>query len=213
MSHRTPRIWIVIKMTLCVWVFFAFFNWAISEHLFEFWWTFVTIACWMWGISFIIQFLGFVLFGRNTEYKKARKKGWHPYWDQIPPPFNNDCYAVRLGGIPEPKTQFKPPADWSLQCLRCGARNEDWATQCWECKAALERPPAETPNPRHCYCPHCNKKFLETKYGDLDNGVLCPFCHKLVRTVIAENVLRMQQTPQAQPTNRFGGNNIPLRQN
>lgn len=110
-NYRTPRLWILTKLTLCVWVVLAGFNWLLGEHLFEFWWTFVSIGVWMLGISLIIQFLGFVLFGTNAEYQKARKRGWHPYWDQIPPPFNNDSYAVRLGGIPEPKTSFVPPED------------------------------------------------------------------------------------------------------
>ena len=192
-NYRTPRWWIALKMTLLVWAVLWCFNWLMGEDFFSFITTAVTIFVWMWGISFIIQFLGFVLFGTEEEYKKGRARGWHPYWDLLPPPINNDCWAVRCGGIPEPRTSFTPPKDWGKQCMRCGARNEDFADKCWECKATLLDPPAPTPDPRYCYCPHCNKKFYENKSGELDAGILCPFCHMLCRTLAAENALRAQQ--------------------
>ena len=192
-NYRTPRWWIAGKMTIAVWIVLGSFNWLFSTDFFSFWTTAITIYCWMWGMSFVVQFIGFVLFGQEAEYKKCRKAGWHPYWDQIPPPFNNDTHAVKGGGIPKPKTDFTPPDDWSKQCMRCGARNEDWATQCWECKATFVAGPPPTPDPRYCYCPHCNKKFFENKYGDLDNGILCPYCQQLCRSKAGEDALRAQQ--------------------
>ena len=184
-NFRTPRWWIAGKMTLLVWAVLWCCNWLMGEDFFSFTTTAATVFGWMWGISFAIQFMGFVLFGTEEEYQKGRRRGWHPYWDLLPPPINNDCTAVRLGGIPEPKTSFTPPEDWSLQCLRCGARNEDWATQCWECKAEFIPGPPPTPEPRYCYCCFCNKKFYESKYGDLEKGVYCPHCKNLVHLMSA----------------------------
>jgi hypothetical protein len=113
----------------------------------------------------------------NPAYKDWMAKGGDPMdsW----PFFNPDSQAVRVGGLPEPKSSFVPPSDWRYQCKKCGARNER-PTTCWFCHSTLSvvTPPGKpvTP-PRMFTCYKCNRFVQEDKFGDFEKGVRCPFCN------------------------------------
>lgn len=45
-------------------------------------------------IGSIVKLLGWIEFGDDPDYQKARASGWHPYFDLLPPEINNDSVAV-----------------------------------------------------------------------------------------------------------------------
>ena len=107
-----------------------------------------------------------------------------PYW------INPDCYAVRMGGRPEPNTQFVPPLDWLAQCNSCGARNEALHGACWNCGNNLSNAQQQASG-RTFNCYHCGRSVQEMNLGDLDRtGVVCPFCGGNTVTPGSPNELR-----------------------
>jgi hypothetical protein len=159
----------------------------------------LSVGAFMLFIGFLVKCICNVFYADNTEYQKFRSGGGHPYWDLLPPPVNNDSQAVRAGGMPEPQTEFTPPAEWHVQCLTCGARNEDHGV-CWNCGANLGATPTPAPrfriqrtpkpsanrrvlNPRTTDCPGCGRSVREQEFGCFENGVRCPYCATVMQII------------------------------
>jgi hypothetical protein len=128
------------------------------------------VAAMMWSFSLILRFVGWLCYSNDPEYQRFRKLGGDPYFYFLPEGVNNDTWAERVGGRPEPKTNFQPPKEWCWQCNSCGARNEAPSGPCWNCGNNLS-------NGRVVNCWRCGKPVREASFGDLDNGgVICPYC-------------------------------------
>ena len=130
-------------------------------------------------VGSIVKFFGWVEFGDDPDYQRARASGWHPYFDLLPPGINNDSLAVRVGGLPEPQTDFVPPEDWLRQCQRCGARNQSGSPGCWHCKATFI--PNKVAGLRIFDCSSCGKPLTELVPGTLESGVSCCYCGTINR--------------------------------
>jgi hypothetical protein len=98
------------------------------------------VAAMMIGFSLILRFVGWLCCRNDPEYQKFRKLGGDPYFDVLPEGVNNDSWAVRIGGKPEPPG-FVPPQDWLWQCNACGARNQAPQGACWHCGNNLSNEP------------------------------------------------------------------------
>jgi hypothetical protein len=135
------------------------------------------VAAMMIAFSLILRLFGWVFWRNDPGYQQFRRSGGDPYFDlTLPAGINNDDWATRCGGQPEPKTSFVPPKEWLVQCNNCHARNEVAAGPCWNCGNNLSNKP-QTAGGRRTICWKCGKAVVEANYGDLDNGgVICPFC-------------------------------------
>ncbi|PQO27591.1 hypothetical protein C5Y96_18870 [Blastopirellula marina] len=51
----------------------------------------------------VVRLVGFVLFGNDPQYQEFINTGGDPYLDFLPPPFNTDADAQRLGVLNEPE--------------------------------------------------------------------------------------------------------------
>jgi len=184
-SYRTPhwliafRLWL-IPAVICVPLAALFaretgdpftFVWGVGGSL-------VGVFGLMYGISFILRFIG--LFDRSPAYRQFRESGGDPYFDLLPSGANPDSWAVRMGGKPEPQTEFVPPTDWIYQCDACGARNESLEINCWYCGRYLTNSPQQLQanyTGRLLQCWYCHQQVREPHYGDLENvGVTCLCC-------------------------------------
>ncbi len=96
------------------------------------------VAAMMIAFSLILRFVGWLCYRNDAGYQQFRKSGGDLYFDlTLPEGINNDDWAVRCGGKPEPKTSFVPPRDWLVQCNACGARNLAAQGGCWYCGSNL----------------------------------------------------------------------------
>lgn len=143
------------------------------------------VAGMMLFFSLVCRIFGWLFLGDDPGYQQFRANGGDPYFDlTLPEGINNDSWAVRCGGQPEPDTAFEPPHDWLYQCNACGARNEFPHGACWHCGSNLAPPPTSrfSPSvnqgvPRILDCWQCHREVQEMNPGDLENGgVMCPFC-------------------------------------
>jgi hypothetical protein len=150
-----------------------------------------SVAVFMLFIGFLVKCICGAIYGGTPDYEKFRANGGHPYWSFLPPPVNTDSLAIRVGGRPEPQTDFVPPASWLVQCGNCGARNEDHGT-CWHCggclapRAAIPAPSVNrgvTYDPRTTDCPGCGKPVREIEFGKFELGVRCPFCATVMQII------------------------------
>ncbi len=145
------------------------------------------VAAMMLLISGGVRLFGNAIYGNDPDYKKFRAAGGDPYFSLLPPPINNDSQAVRAGGRPEPQTEFVPPEDWLVQCLACGARNQDYGI-CWHCGTNLAGtiPVDHTPvvyGPRTTQCPNCRELVREAEFGKFEHGVICPYCQTVMQII------------------------------
>ena len=100
------------------------------------------VAAMMIGFSLILRFIGWLCYGNDPDYRQFRKSGGDPYFDlALPEGINNDSWAVRCGGKPEPRTSFVPPLNWLTQCNACGAGNLAAQGACWHCGNGLSNNP------------------------------------------------------------------------
>jgi uncharacterized CHY-type Zn-finger protein len=183
-GYRTPRWLMVLKVAQVPWIVVLSFCIlaGITPGVNLLFFVLLGAGGLMYGISMILRFMGWVLFRNDPEYRKFRATGGDPYFDlTVPEGINNDSWAVRIGGKPEPKTDFVPPKEWIYQCNACGARNETQLfTFCWHCGNYLgvTDAPATPTVGRNIICVNCKKLIHETNYGDLDRGgVICPYCN------------------------------------
>jgi hypothetical protein len=203
-NYRTPHWVMMLRVLRPTWglilILVLLMGWPIGLPL-------LIVAAVVFGmmmvIGGIVKFFGWVQFGDDPDYQRARASGWHPYFDLLPPGINNDSLAVRIGGIPEPQTEFVPPEDWLRQCQRCGARNQSCSPECWHCKATFIEPNTVVDDtlPRNMDCPCCGKFIVEKRYGDFDRGVVCPFCRENVITAPDQQIHPTPQSPQVRTFN------------
>ncbi len=86
------------------------------------------------GFGWVFVRIGMaILHGNDPEYHRFLRSGGDPYFASLPWPFNPDSHVTRVTGRQEPKTAFVPPADWTFQCPRCGARVQHRIDICWNC--------------------------------------------------------------------------------
>jgi hypothetical protein len=152
--------------------------WCEAGWLWEIFWSMFGVFGFMYGISFILRTWDFITGAckRDPQYAEFYRNGGDPYFDFLPWPANTDSWSVRIGGRPEPDTAFVPPKDWLCQCTHCGARNQQYVAQfCWHCHAALPGVIVQG-NGRTFQCYHCWSEISEMNPGDLDRGVVCPYC-------------------------------------
>ena len=173
--HRTSRIVMVARLGLITWMivslFFLFIGIVPGIGIFAV--VIGTITLFMFFASVVVRIGGWLLYGDDPDYREWLANGGDPYFDVLPAPINTDPWIVRAGGIPEPATDFMPPADWMFQCMNCGARNPNDACMCWYCGLGLVR---------EITCAGCGGTFRETAPGDLViRGVICPRCGAVVR--------------------------------
>jgi hypothetical protein len=102
------------------------------------------VAAMMILFSLILRLIGWLCYSDDPEYRKFRKLGGDPYFDFLPEGINNDSWAVRIGGKPEPPG-FVPPQYWLWQCNACGARNQAPQGGCWHCGSNLSNGPTTPP--------------------------------------------------------------------
>ena len=151
-SYRTPRWKIVFKVATITWVLTLFFGFPCllllgsidGNYLLAFVEftaiVYGTIFVAMYGMSIILNVISLIV-DRDPRDKELRRRGYDVYFDNLPQGFlgiNNDSRTVRMGGLPEPQSNFEPPSDWTWQCPACGARNppEEGAV-CWHCGGEL----------------------------------------------------------------------------
>ena len=180
-NYHTPHWWICLKLWIwilpfTIWPMLAWGGAAFLGSL-------IGVFGFMYFNSLVMRCWNFVIGSRrDPRYVEWRRGGGDPYFDFLPWPANTDCWAVRQGGRPEPfYTTFVPPQndDWLCQCLHCGARNRQGVdTNCWNCQALLPGV-SQVQVPSGCRkikCYYCWMDFAETNPGDLERGVICPYC-------------------------------------
>lgn len=95
----------------------------------------ITVAFTMTMIVFaywwVIRYLGQLTLQNNPDYQEFVSRGGHYLWDFMPKILSSDTDSVSCGGMPEPKTSFKPPSYWRYQCPKCGASVEHAVDACW----------------------------------------------------------------------------------
>ena len=145
--YRTSRIAIILGLYIVgiafvaplIYVFFGGDPWGCVFCLTAvFMMIYGTIMC----SQLVVRLFWAVLYANDPAYQRQMAKGGDTFdsW----PFFNPDSQAVRVGGIPEPKSTFVPPEDWRYQCQKCGARNEVVPTICWFCHSAVSPPVTPT---------------------------------------------------------------------
>lgn len=175
--HRTSRPVMTARVGLTTWmvVFLGCLFAGIVPGIGLLFLVLAAVALMMMVIGVLVRIGGWLLYGQDPEYRAWIENGADPYFDALPPPFNNDSWAVRAGGQPEPATDFIPPDHWMYQCGSCGARNPDNAPVCWHCGSGLQPP-------REFRCGGCGGTFYEVTFGDLETrGVQCPWCGTVAR--------------------------------
>lgn len=99
------------------------------------------------------------VFRGDPDFDEWERQGGDPFFDFLPEPFNNDTVEQRLlGGTP------------SFFCPKCGVSSE-LREGCETCGF----------NARNVQCPECLNLVFEDHIGDLELGVICPFCSTIIQ--------------------------------
>ena len=136
-GYKTLPSTIMARLMFGFWVFcFAWYLAGIGPVFVKFSET-ITVAFTMTMIVFAywwtIRYLGQLTLKNNADYQEFVSRGGHFLWDFMPKILSSDSDNVSCGGLPEPKTSFKPPQYWRYQCPKCGARVEHQIDSCWNC--------------------------------------------------------------------------------
>jgi len=190
MSHRSSKTMMILRVARVPWMVIFLIGMAggIIPGFGVLFLVVGVVAAMMWMFSLICRIFGWLFLRNDQGYQEFRANGGDPYFDlTLPEGINNDSWAVRCGGKPEPQTDFVPPKSFLYQCNTCGARNEFPHGACWHCGSNLSNgaPPSPRFTPsvnravpgRILDCWKCKREVQEANYGDLENGgVMCPFC-------------------------------------
>lgn len=194
-GQRTSRIWIVLRAGLAIYAIIAApftLIWLLTGvALFLDWPSLVGVIA---GVA-ILMLIGSVgtrigawlLLGDDPEYWQWRRDGFDPYFDNLPPPLNNDSWSVRLTGREELTTEWNPnEASYTdvnglatLPCPSCQQQvKEPWiacfiepGVACWHCGKTMR------------LCPGCANIVGEPVVGGFNQpqGVRCPFCEVVMQ--------------------------------
>ena len=108
---RTPKILMILRVAQVPWMtilFLAICGMVPGIGVLAL--VVAVVAGMMIAFSLILRFMGWLLYRNDPGYQQFRKSGGDPYFDlTLPEGINNDLWAVRCGGKPEPKTSFVPP--------------------------------------------------------------------------------------------------------
>jgi len=133
---RTPKALMILRVAQVPWmtIFFLGLLGGVIPGFGVLFLVVGVVAAMMILFSLILRFIGWLCYSGDEGYQQFRKSGGDPYFDlTLPEGINNDSWAVRCGGKPEPRTSFVPPRDWLTQCNGCGARNQVPHGNCWHC--------------------------------------------------------------------------------
>jgi len=138
---RTSKFEIAVRATIIVFVIYMMLAWCWNSMTNSYFW-----KPWEMGISAILTVLLFggfawlfvkigmgLIYGRSQQYQSYRRGGGDPYFDSLPWPLNPDSKQLKQTGMSEPRTSFKPPANWNFQCPVCGAKQPSLVCVCWNC--------------------------------------------------------------------------------
>ena len=143
MSDRTPKTLMILRVAKLPWMIILWIGMlgGVIPGFGVLFLVVAVVAAMMIAFSLILRFFGWAVHGNDPGYQQFRESGGDPYFDlTLPPGINNDSWAVRCGGKPEPPG-FVPPQDWLWQCNACGARNEAPQGACWHCGSSLANNP------------------------------------------------------------------------
>ena len=143
MSNRTPKSLMIWRVASVPWMVIFLLGMAggVIPGFGVLFLVIGVVAAMMIGFSLILRLFGWICWRNDPGYQQFRKSDGDPYFDlTLPAGINNDDWATRCGGQPEPKTGFVPPLNWLTQCNSCGARNEAPQGPCWHCGNNLANP-------------------------------------------------------------------------